>query len=1017
MSEASPRDLTRWNRAGLSRFAYVDGNAAVWLDELRLAMLARYARGASGEARTEDYWRELSSRELKPQDAADAKANAARLAWAALFDGLPAKPETTRRRNERLLALYAQRSPDQAQEIMRAFARAAHVLLGHVDAYANEGYLRTATQWDSMRKLAAMIGYQPTPGAAAGSVVALIVGPAEIGRVEVARGVSMSFTPPGGGKPVVFETVETIDAHPALNAARALGFDHNDDDFDPGLSSDYVAPKGAKPKPGDVAVVLSSGGVRPAVATLLKTVSLSDDKSIATIELAPATGGGWVKFTTHLLTKPEKVQKPRARSSGGNVVVSVQNTGLLQIGAIVLVTIGGVQKPVKVISAVDGRVELEGLGEVSGPIELTMLNRYDVKDDHVVTPNSVGKVWFETGSGFSEVEIGSAEIAETLSASGTGKVFSGASKDIYRRFAKPAGAQSVGYTLGSAVAKITATVVGAPPPVFHGSTDQSAIEFVGKPSANLVAGSWFVARELNGSALHPLIVTGVRIEAESHFIAFGGLPQIVPTAYEFHGPMTEDYRPLDFDRGQNPVYAGGIVLTGLSAATKKLVKVGRKIIVEDERKNVAPPLLLTVASVLDVQPPAGSALEETAELRITVVESPSVLAGRFTGWTVFRLNTTRATHGETRGPKTLGSGNGERFRQSFNLAVKDVTFTPSTAAESGVAPDIDVAVQDVLWGYRDLSDPTAEGTDSWSSALREDDTIDILFRRRLPTGNNNVAVTRHRVGGGPAGNAVPAYGFLKPAKKHRHVTDIVQPFAASGGSEREPVSSMRQSAPARLSANGRAVSLADFEKLAARHASVWQARALQLPEVGAAIRLIVVAASGGAVDGAFKDVLSAFIRQRAIPDVRLEIEGFESVPVEITAHLRVDVGRYDKDDVGEAALAALVETFSLRRRGLGQSFLVGEVLAALEKVEGVETAVADVALGALSPRWARLAAFRSLDPSGIGLKTFKRFYGAPDMARPPLTFDDGRIKAIFPDVNQVAYVPDAGFVTVLTEAV
>ena len=26
-------DLTRWNRAGLTRFGYVDGDAASWLDE------------------------------------------------------------------------------------------------------------------------------------------------------------------------------------------------------------------------------------------------------------------------------------------------------------------------------------------------------------------------------------------------------------------------------------------------------------------------------------------------------------------------------------------------------------------------------------------------------------------------------------------------------------------------------------------------------------------------------------------------------------------------------------------------------------------------------------------------------------------------------------------------------------------------------------------------------------------------------------------------------------------------
>ena len=42
---ASGQDLTRWNRAGLKRFRYVDGNAATHLEELRLALLSRFVEG------------------------------------------------------------------------------------------------------------------------------------------------------------------------------------------------------------------------------------------------------------------------------------------------------------------------------------------------------------------------------------------------------------------------------------------------------------------------------------------------------------------------------------------------------------------------------------------------------------------------------------------------------------------------------------------------------------------------------------------------------------------------------------------------------------------------------------------------------------------------------------------------------------------------------------------------------------------------------------------------------------
>lgn len=42
------KDLTRWNRAGLTRFDYIDGDAAIWLEELRLALIGQFMRGGYG---------------------------------------------------------------------------------------------------------------------------------------------------------------------------------------------------------------------------------------------------------------------------------------------------------------------------------------------------------------------------------------------------------------------------------------------------------------------------------------------------------------------------------------------------------------------------------------------------------------------------------------------------------------------------------------------------------------------------------------------------------------------------------------------------------------------------------------------------------------------------------------------------------------------------------------------------------------------------------------------------------
>ena len=161
-------DLSRWNRAGLSRFQYVDGDAAVWLEELRIALLGLYLRGIDPDDRTPEKWRDLflkkkADRQLKASEAEFVAA----VTWKDLLSSFPVEVETGGKRNQRLLEQYNRQSPDYAWEIMRAFARAAHVLLGHQNAYANEGYLRTATERRSILELARSIGYELYPGVAA----------------------------------------------------------------------------------------------------------------------------------------------------------------------------------------------------------------------------------------------------------------------------------------------------------------------------------------------------------------------------------------------------------------------------------------------------------------------------------------------------------------------------------------------------------------------------------------------------------------------------------------------------------------------------------------------------------------------------------------------------------------------------------------------------------------------------------------------------------------------------------
>ena len=421
-----------------------------------------------------------------------------------------------------------------------------------------------------------------------------------------------------------------------------------------------------------------------------------------------------------------------------------------------------------------------------------------------------------------------------------------------------------------------------------------------------------------------------------------------------------------------------------------MLKPGRRAILHRETPDgIAGDILATLTS-------AQSSLAGTATITWSV-PTPTGISDNPALWAIgdvtVLLNTVTVGHGESKGPRLLGSGDAERPEQSFQLKVRDVSHIPSSAAESGVVPDIDVAVDGTVWPWRDYIDVTAEGAKAWSSTLTEDGEVTVRFRRRLPTGTNNVTVLRHRVGTGSAGSGIPPLSFGKPTKKHPHVDAISQPFPTSGGADREPVAALRQSAPSRLAANGRAVSLDDFQRLATGLSAVWRARAVERPGAGIMrdICLTVVPAEGDPLTPALIDILRPAILSKAIPGVRLSFMPFEPLPLHIVAEVRADLTSFDTTDVEAAAEAALIQTLGLATRDFAQPFHVAEALAALEAVPQVETAVI-TSLG-LGPDYdlthPRPAGFPKPWPANVAIR-------------------DNAVVAIFPAADQVAFVPAPG---------
>src|SRR3954471_21249146 len=177
-------DLTRWNRSGLSRVRYVDGTAVTYLEALRRVMLTAFP-DKEGQSR----WTDLGAE--------------------------PPANETGRDAYDRLIEQYRAARKDYAWEILRTFARSTHVLTEHLDAFANEGFLRTATQWDNVRKLVEMIDYHPAPPASASTPLALFAKEDQAGTVEA--GFQVKNEPADGSAPVIFETLDDLDVDAHFN--------------------------------------------------------------------------------------------------------------------------------------------------------------------------------------------------------------------------------------------------------------------------------------------------------------------------------------------------------------------------------------------------------------------------------------------------------------------------------------------------------------------------------------------------------------------------------------------------------------------------------------------------------------------------------------------------------------------------------------------------------------------------------------------------------------------------------
>ncbi|MGD2087580.1 MAG: putative baseplate assembly protein [Candidatus Aminicenantes bacterium] len=770
--------------------------------------------------------------------------------------------------------LTTRENDDPAVALLDAWAAVLDVLSFYQERIVNEGYLRTATERRSILELARHISYQPRPGVAASTYLAFTMETAPGSPLQAKLGAgTRAQSIPGQDE--FPQVFETVEEIEAKVAWNELKPRLTQpQEISAAMGSVILQGTAANLEPGDTVLILDdSGNKKP--------------KKILEITIDNDTGTTRIDFDSPSLS-PSSYERPDSLPEG----------------------------------SLD-----------------------DFEDEEELTESAVEKITAKTWneevlSALLKIKNWSADelvtnIAEQLA--------SGSDTDA-SVFAFRNRAAIFGYNAVKLVTYDTGT--GCPEPASEwdewtptGETGDTM--FLDRAYEEVLPGSYIVVQNPDGTTTDFQVDTAATLMRTEYGVSSKTTRIILANDETWWNPLpSPGVDNFDVIRSTS-VYVQSEQLETAEVPIEDLVEgdtitldnaypglsAGQRVILTGERED----LKGVYASEIKI-------LEEVIlEAGFTVVTFEKTLARKYVRNTVtINANVARATHGEST-TEVLGSGDGSKTFQEFQLKQKPLTYVPVTTA-AGAETTLGIRVNDILWKEVPFFYGVSAEERVYVTCIADDGTVTVQFGdgitgARLPTGVENVKAT-YRVGIGPDA-LVKAGQISLLMTPELGVNGVVNPLAPSGAENPETRDKARQNAPRTVLTLDRVVSIRDYEDFANAYPGIGKAKvALFWKGEQRVVHLTAAAADGGAVSSDLNKNLTDSIDAARHPDHQVRVGSFRPLYFDVKARVLVD-SDYIKENVLAAVSEALKKAFSFASRDFGQAVTPSEVTAVIQGVKGV----------------------------------------------------------------------------------